>query len=100
MITHPILWRAALILAAASTTLSAHHSFSMFDNTKEEVLVGDVVRWAFNAPHTILYLKDAKGTTWGFEGAAPPAVVGRTPRIDGFTFKPGDEEFVQPGRVG
>jgi hypothetical protein len=90
MTMHSILWRAALIVAVASTTLDAHHSFSMFDNSKEEVLVGDVVRWAFNAPHTILYLKDAKGTTWGFEGAAPPAVVGRTPRIDGFTFKPGD----------
>jgi hypothetical protein len=54
------------------------------------VVVGDVVRWAFNSPHTVLYLKDAKGTTWGFEGAAPPALVSRNPKIDGFTFKPGD----------
>jgi hypothetical protein len=37
-----------------------------------------------------MYIKDAKGTTWGFEGAAPPALVSRTPKIDGFTFKPGD----------
>jgi hypothetical protein len=80
----------ALALVVAATTLSAHHSFSMFNNMKEEVVTGDVVRWAFNAPHTILYLKDAKGTTWGFEGAAPPALVSRSPRIDGFTFKPGD----------
>ena len=87
MTTHSILWRAALMLVAVTTTLDAHHSFSMFDNTKEEVVVGDVVRWAFNAPHTILYLKDAKGTQWGFEGAAPPAVVGR---IDVLKFKPGD----------
>jgi hypothetical protein len=62
----------------------------MFDANKEEVVVGDVVRWAFNSPHTVLYLRDAKGTTWGFEGAAPPALVGRNPKIDGFTFKPGD----------
>jgi hypothetical protein len=79
----------ALTIAAA-TSLQAHHSFSMFDNSREEVVVGDVVRWAFNSPHTVLYLKDAKGTTWGFEGAAPPALVSRNPKIDGFTFKPGD----------
>lgn len=79
----------ALTIAAA-TTVRAHHSFSMFDASKEEVVVGDVVRWAFNSPHTVLYLRDAKGTTWGFEGAAPPALVGRNPKIDGFTFKPGD----------
>ena len=90
MTTYSILSRAALVLVAGTVTVGAHHSFSMFDNTKEEVIVGDVVRWAFNAPHTILYLKDAKGMNWGFEGAAPPALVGRTPRIDGFTFKPGD----------
>lgn len=76
-------------VSAASVVL-AHHSFSMFDSNREEVLVGDVVRWAFNSPHTILYVRDAKGTVWGFEGAAPPAIVGRNPRIDGLTFKAGD----------
>ena len=82
---------ACLVLTiSAATSIRAHHSFSMFDASKEEVVVGDVVRWAFNSPHTVLYLRDAKGTTWGFEGAAPPALVGRNPKIDGFTFKPGD----------
>ena len=82
---------ACLVLTiSAATSIRAHHSFSMFDASKEEVVVGDVVRWAFNSPHTALYLRDAKGTTWGFEGAAPPALVGRSPKIDGFTFKPGD----------
>jgi hypothetical protein len=82
--------RAALIAGVTLTTVHAHHSFAMFDSTREEVLMGDVVRWAFNSPHTLLYIRDARGTVWGFEGAAPPAVVGRTPRMDGFTFKPGD----------
>ena len=82
---------ACLVLTiAAAKSIRAHHSFSMFDASKEEVVVGDVVRWAFNSPHTVLYLRDAKGTAWGFEGAAPPALVGRNPKIDGFTFKPGD----------
>ena len=81
---------ACFVVTIAASTIRAHHSFSMFDAGREEVVVGDVVRWAFNSPHTVLYLRDAKGTTWGFEGAAPPALVGRTPRIDGFTFKPDD----------
>jgi len=38
-----------------------------------------------------MFLRDAKGTQWAFEGAAPPAVMGRTPKIDGYTFKPGDQ---------
>jgi hypothetical protein len=87
----PILLSAILMGGvAASAVVGAHHSFSMFDRTKEEVVAGDVVRWAFNSPHIIMFLRDAKGTQWAFEGAAPPAVIERTPRVDGFTFKPGD----------
>jgi hypothetical protein len=87
--------RLRLALCAVSAILAApvvfaHHSFSMFDATREEVLVGDVVRWQFNSPHTVLYMRDAKGTVWGFEGAAPPAIVTRSPKVDGLTFKPGD----------
>ena len=76
--------------AVIAAPVMAHHSFSMFDSNREEVIVGDVVRWTFNSPHTILYLRDEKGTIWGFEGAAPPAIVARTPKVDGLTFKPGD----------
>ena len=90
MKTPRMLLCAAFALSAATTVVQGHHSFSMFDNTREEVIVGHVVRWGFNSPHTLMYIKDAKGTTWGFEGAAPPAIVARTPKIDGFTFKPGD----------
>jgi len=82
---------AALVVCLATTAVHAHHSFGMFDRSKEEVLWGEVVRWAFNSPHTLLYIRDAMGTLWGFEGAAPPAVIERTPKIDGFTFKPGDK---------
>lgn len=80
----------ALAAVSAASVVLAHHSFSMFDSNREEVLVGDVVRWAFNSPHTVLYVRDGKGTVWGFEGAAPPAIVGRNPRMDGLTFKPAD----------
>jgi hypothetical protein len=80
----------ALSAILAAPAVLAHHSFAMFDATKEAVLVGDVVRWQFNSPHTVLYMRDEKGTVWGFEGAAPPAIVGRNPKVDGLTFKPGD----------
>jgi hypothetical protein len=80
---------AALVLWLTATILQAHHSFAMFDRTKEQVVVGEVVRWAFNSPHVAIYIKDAKGTTWGFEGAAPPSLMERNPKIDGYTFKPG-----------
>lgn len=82
---------AALALGVLATTVQAHHSFSMFDREREEVVVGEVVRWAFNSPHVLIYIRDAEGTTWGFEGAAPPSVLGRTPSMDGFTFLPGAE---------
>ena len=82
---------AALAIGVLVTSVQAHHSFTMFDRDREEVVVGEVVRWAFNSPHVLMYLRDSDGTTWGFEGAAPPAVLGRTPSMDGFTFQPGQE---------
>jgi hypothetical protein len=68
-------------------------------------VVGEVSRWAFNSPHVVLYIKDATGTVWGFEGAAPPSLIERTPKMDGFTFKPGDKVTMihcplQDGRSG
>ena len=79
---------AALLTAPAVT---AHHSFAMFDRSVERVATGTVVRWAFNAPHSWLYLnvKNADGgeTLWSFEGSAPPSLLTRG--INGGTFAPG-----------
>ncbi len=82
-----------LLLAAVAGSASAHHSFSMFDRETQQVLTGTVARWAFNNPHSWLYLNvpnaDGSGETlWSFEGAAPPQLIGRG--ITGNTFKPGD----------
>jgi len=85
---------AALTVGLATMAVRAHHSFTMFDGAREEVLAGEVARWAFNAPHVLMYIRDAKGTIWGFEGAAPATVVSRTPRVDGLTFKTGDQVTV------
>lgn len=79
-----------LISLAAVNTVSAHHSFAMFDRSSEVVLDGSVVRWAFNSPHVALYIETEEGTLYSLEGAGPVRLVSTTPRMDGFTFKPGD----------
>jgi hypothetical protein len=82
------------VLVASVLTASAamaHHSFSMFDRSVEKVITGTVARWAFNAPHSWLYLnvKNPNGTEtlWSFEGSAPPSLLTRG--ITGATFEPG-----------
>jgi hypothetical protein len=81
---------AGTLLALA--TADAHHSFSHFDRETEVIATGTVVRWAFNNPHSWLYLnianEDGTETLWSFEGSAPPSLIGRG--ITGRTFEPGD----------
>ena len=73
-------------------TVTAHHSFAMFDKSKEQLVVGRVQRWAFNNPHAWLYIEveDEQGNTqtWGFEGAAQ--VHSMRQGVNGNTFKPGE----------
>ncbi len=86
----PIFLSALLAVVLCGRFVNAHHSFSMFDRSREEVVVGEVVRWGFNSPHVLLYLEDDDGTQWGFEGAAPASILGRDPSMNGFTLRPGD----------
>lgn len=86
--------KSALLFSAllmAAPLVQAHHSFSMFDRDTQMVLTGTVARWAFNNPHTWLYMnvKDEKGveTLWSFEGASPTQLIGRG--ITGDAVKPG-----------
>jgi hypothetical protein len=50
------------------------------------------VRWAFNPPHSWLYLNvkngDGSETLWSFEASAPPSLLQRG--ITGSTFEPGN----------
>lgn len=87
----------SLAVALAATIVSvgtaqAHHSFSMFDKNTELVKTGKVVRWAFNNPHSWLYLNikndDGSETLWSFEGSAVPSLIQRG--VTGATFVPGD----------
>lgn len=80
---------ASLLTAAGA---GAHHSFAMFDKSVERVVTGTVARWAFNVPHSWLYLnvknEDGSETLWSFEGSAPPSLLTRG--VNGSTFEPGD----------
>ena len=75
-----------------ATAVYAHHSFSQFDRDVEMVTTGTVQRWAFNNPHSWLYInvenEDGSETLWSFEGSAPPSLVTRG--VVGSTFEPGD----------
>ncbi len=77
---------------AMATAVHAHHSFTQFDRDTEMVQTGTVVRWAFNNPHSWLYLNvandDGSETLWSFEGSGPVSLIGRG--ITGSTFEPGD----------
>ena len=79
---------AGLLIGLADLAF-AHHSFAMFDRSREEVMSGTVARWAFNSPHAALYItNDADGEVWAFEGSAPPNLIARD--MTGYTFQPGD----------
>ena len=86
-----------IVLLLTAGIASAHHSFAMFDKTVEKVVTGSVVRWAFNNPHSWLYVnvknKDGSETLWGFEASSPTQLLQRG--INGFTFDPGSTITVQ-----
>ena len=71
----------------------AHHSFSMFNRKEEKVISGTVVRWAFNNPHSWLYMNvtndDGSETLWSFEASSPVRLVAIG--ILGSSFEPGDK---------
>jgi len=85
----------AVVLGASlmmASSARAHHSFAMFDRSVERVVTGTVARWAFNVPHSWLYLNikndDGTETLWSFEGSAPPSLLTRG--VNGSSFEPGD----------
>lgn len=50
----------------------AHHSTAMFEwGTATEMKAVTVERWMWTNPHTFLYVKDAQGNRWAFEGMSP-----------------------------
>jgi len=82
-----------VVLVAASGAATAHHSFSMFDQSNPIEIEGTVHEFKYLSPHSfiVLEVKDQDGTTalWALEGAAPSQLSrsGWTAT----TLKPGDQ---------
>lgn len=66
---------AALVLAGSPMAADAHHSFAMFDRTKEVSLKGVVREFQWTNPHSWVQLivKDAQGNSaeWSLEALSP-----------------------------
>ena len=91
----PTLGAGALLVAGligSSAPAVAHHSFAMFDLTEHMLVEGHVTGWAYNNPHSWLYIQapDRNGEmkTWSFEGAAP--VHATRQGVTGNTFRKGE----------
>jgi hypothetical protein len=61
----------AAVLGVAATLVSAHHSFAMFDQTKQVTVVGKVTDVQWTNPHVWIFLDGApaggKKERWGVE---------------------------------
>jgi hypothetical protein len=74
---------------------SAHHSFAMFDRTKNVQLEGTVKDWQFTNPHSwlqLLVLENGNPVEYGIEGSSVNTLlrIGWGAR----SFKPGDKVSV------
>ena len=66
-----VLAGAAPVVFAAMPAV-AHHSTAMFEwGTSTEMKNVTVERWVWTNPHTFLYVRDANGQRWAFEGMSP-----------------------------
>lgn len=66
---------AAVLMAAASGVVQAHHSFASFDMTNQKTVTGTVNRVEWTNPHMWIWLDvpNPQGVVepWGFEGMSP-----------------------------
>jgi len=66
----------AVALAAVALPSVAHHSTAMFEwGTSKPLSNMTVERWEWTNPHTFLYVRDANGQRWAFEGMSPNHLV-------------------------
>jgi hypothetical protein len=72
---------AALVIASLSAGAAAHHSFAMFDMSKEVTVKGTVKKFQWTNPHAYIQLvgKDASGkdVEWSMEMGAPMYLYAR-----------------------
>ena len=70
---------AVLLAAAAATPALAHHSFAMFDMSKQVSISGTVKDFQYTNPHSWVIVTapgaDGKQTEWGFESEGPSTLL-------------------------
>jgi hypothetical protein len=93
-----------LAVSVFASMAHAHHSFGMFDMTKEQTLTGTVTNFEWTNPHTWIWIEVATSSggtdRWGIEGMSPNFLERR-----GWTkgsVKPGDKVsiVIHPVRDG
>ena len=71
----------ALAVTMASSAAQAHHSFAMFDMSKEVTVTGTIKQFQWTNPHAYIQLvaKDASGrdVEWSMEMGAPMYLYAR-----------------------
>lgn len=88
---------AALLVPLGAGTVAAHHSMSMFDNTREVSVTGTVTQFQWSNPHAYIQMvsTDARGNEveWSMEMGSPMYLYARgwRPR----TLRPGTEITVR-----
>ena len=86
----------ALTVAVLGVPAMAHHSFAMFDNTREVTITGTIKEFQWTNPHTFTWVDVANASgavdTWGIEGMSPN-YLGRRGWTKN-TLKPGDKVTV------
>lgn len=65
----------SVALMAIVAPVDAHHSFAMFDFTKEVTLTGTINKFDWTNPHTFVWIDvvngEGKVETWAAEGQSP-----------------------------
>ena len=95
---------ACLLAAGAALPVVAHHSFSMFDDSREVVLKGEVKEFQWSNPHTWIQLnvtdESGKVVEWSIENGSPNLLARQGWKKN--TLKAGDriEVTVNPLRDG
>ncbi len=82
---------AALALAPAGAAL-AHHSFAMFDQTKQVSVTGTVKSFQWTNPHAWIEIEDSSGKVWGIELNSPNNLIRQGWKRT--ALKPGDKATV------
>jgi len=77
-----------IVVAAAGISVSAHHSYSVYDTDRIMEVQGVLEEFAWVAPHSLITVKDEDGRLYIFECQAPFPLQRRG--VQHYTLKKGD----------